>query len=409
LPGHSASLCCLVAPSAGAIGPARRWRIYVNDFATRNAPNPLFQEKQGLKLTEPLIIRVRNALSSIKDPATQRSIVADGAVQGLEADEAGRVRFTLALSDADRAQAEELLERAKSAAQGVNGVVSVSAVATAHAPAKPARSPAGGHDNPFGLKRKTQNQGDALGDVKAVIAVASGKGGVGKSTVAANLAVAFARAGYRTGFLDADIYGPSAPTLFGVSGKAETQGGKVQPIDAHGVAVMSIGFLVDPEQALAWRGPMVMGALKQLMRDVAWGSLDVLIVDTPPGTGDAHLSLIQSKRLTGAVIVSTPQEMALADVRRGVQLFNKTDVNVVGVIENMAWLDEPKGGRTFLFGEGGAKKAAGELGVPFLGALPITPALREASDAGAPLAAQDHPAASAFAKFAKEVAEAIGL
>ncbi len=334
-------------------------------------------------------------------------------MQGLEVDPDGRVRFTLSLADADRIRAEALLQQAKAAAEAVEGVTAVSAVATSHA-AQPASPPApaarGGHDNPFGLGRKPrQDQGDALGDVKAVIAVASGKGGVGKSTVAANIAVAFARAGFKTGFLDADIYGPSAPTIFGVSEKAQTEDDKIQPLSAHGVSIMSIGFLVDPEQALAWRGPMVMGALKQLMRDVAWGPLDILIVDTPPGTGDAHLSLVQSKRLTGAVVVSTPQEMALADVRRGVQLFRKTDIQVLGVIENMAWLQAANGEKTFLFGKGGAERAAAELDAPFLGALPIMPELRQASDDGAPLAGQDHPAAEEFARLAAKIAEAIAL
>jgi len=349
-------------------------------------------------LPEPLLIRVRDALSGIKLEGG-RDIVTSGAVRGLTADDNGAVRFALELSAADASRAETLLEAAKAEASAVDGVATVSAVATAHNDA-PSR---GGHDNPLGLKKQKAPEGGALGDVKSVIAVASGKGGVGKSTLAANLAVAFARAGRKTGFLDADIYGPSAPTLFGVPGKTEMLDGKLQPKTAHGVSVMSIGFLVDPEQALAWRGPMVMGALKQLMRDVAWGPLDVLIVDTPPGTGDAHLSLIQSKRLTGAVIVSTPQEMALADVRRGVALFRKTSVPILGVIENMAWLEGHDGARQFLFGEGGAQKAAAELDAPFLGALPLYPELRAASDAGRPLAAGDHPAAEEFGKIAEKI------
>ena len=354
-------------------------------------------------MTEPLIIRVRNALAAVIHPVSGRDIVAAGAVQGLEADETGRVRFTLEAGGLKRAEAEQLLKAAEGAAAAVDGVAGVSAVATSHASLK---SGAGGHDNPFGLKRPPTGarQEDALGHVKAVIAVASGKGGVGKSTLAANLAAALARDGLKTGFLDADIYGPSAPVLFGVSGKADMDDGKLRPIEAHGVSVMSIGFLVDPEQALAWRGPMVMGALKQLMRDVAWGPLDILIVDTPPGTGDAHLSLIQSKRLTGAVIVSTPQEMALADVRRGVALFRKTNVPIIGVIENMAWLETANGDRQHLFGKGGAEEAARRLDVPFLGALPLLPSLQEASDAGAPPGAGDHRDAEHFHKLAKKIA-----
>ncbi len=355
-------------------------------------------------MAEPLLIRVRDALSTIKRP-DGRDIVTSGAVQALRVEPDGRVRFALEISGNEQPAAEKILSDAKEAAARIDGVSSVSAVATAHSTAKPQGG--GGHDNPFGLKRPPQVQADALGDVKTVIAVASGKGGVGKSTVAANLAVAFARAGKKTGFLDGDIYGPSAPTLFGVSGKAAMVDGKIQPMTAHDVAVMSIGFLVDPKQALAWRGPMVTGALRQLMRDVAWGPLDVLIVDTPPGTGDAHLSLIQSKRLSGAVIVSTPQEMALADVRRGVELFRKTDVPIIGVVENMAWLETASGERAYLFGEGGAEKAAASLSAPFLGALPLYPELRIASDAGTPLAAEDHPATEGFRKLAAKIDAAI--
>ena len=351
-------------------------------------------------MPEPLLIRVRNALSAVKR-ADGRDIVTSGAVQGLAVDPSGAVRFTLEISADERAVADNLIRGAKSAAESVDGVSAVSVVATAHQ-AAPARR-ASGHDNPLGVKREPETQEDALKDVKTVIAVASGKGGVGKSTLAANLAVAFARAGKKTGFLDGDVYGPSAPTLFGVSGKADVIDGKIIPVEAHGVSVMSIGFLVDPEQALAWRGPMVTGALRQLMRDVAWGPLHVLIIDTPPGTGDAHLSLIQSKRLSGAVIVSTPQEMALTDVRRGVELFRKTNIPILGVIENMAWLETPGGERTYLFGEGGAKKAAAALGAPFLGAVPLYPELRVASDEGAPLAAQDHPVAEDFRRLAEKI------
>jgi ATP-binding protein involved in chromosome partitioning len=251
---------------------------------------------------------------------------------------------------------------------------------------------------------------DQLAGVKHVIAIASGKGGVGKSTLAANLAVAFARRGLRTGLLDADIYGPSLPVLFGLKDKPAMRDGKIVPIEKFGVRAMSIGLLVDERKALAWRGPMVMGAVRQLIGDVDWGALDVLVIDTPPGTGDAHLTLAQSKRLTGAVIVSTPQEMALADVRRGVELFRQVSVPIIGIVENMAWLDDGAGGKSFLFGKGGAEKAASDIGVPFLGALPIYPDLRVASDEGEPIAARDlqSPAARAFDGLAERIAAALG-
>ncbi len=363
-------------------------------------------------MNESLILRVRAALSAIKDPATGRNIIASGAIRGLAADADGRVRFTLEAPSGDRKAAETLLDAAKLAAKAVEGVSSVTAVATAHAPAKtqnarhsPANT-ASAHENPFGLKAKPriETAGEALEGVKAIIAIASGKGGVGKSTVAANLAVALAARGLKVGLLDADIYGPSLPTLFGLSGRPQMQDSKIVPFEAFGVKLMSIGFLVDPEQAVAWRGPMVMGAVRQLMSDVAWGDLDIMLIDTPPGTGDTHLSLIQSKRLTGAVIVSTPQEMALADMRRGVTLFRQTQTPVVGVIENMAWLETANGERQYVFGEGGARKAAAELDAPFLGAIPLYPDLRQASDDGQPLALADHPAAEIFASLAGKVA-----
>ena len=355
-------------------------------------------------MNEPLLLRVRNALTAVRLPENDGDIVTKGLVQGLSV-ENGVVRFTLDGAARSRAEIETLLGAAKSAASEVEGVTSVTAVATSHAAAQPS-PPKGGHANPFGLEKKPRIEaaGEALADVKCVIAVASGKGGVGKSTVSANLAVALARMGLSTGLMDADVYGPSLPTLFGLSGKPEIRDGKIIPARAFGVSAMSIGLLVDATKSLAWRGPMVMGAVRQLMTDVDWGPLDVLLIDTPPGTGDTQLSLIQSKRLAGAVIVSTPQEMALADVRRGVELFRKTETPVIGVVENMAWLAAPDGDKQFLFGEGGAEKAAHDLEAPFLGAIPLYPELRVASDEGTPLAAGDHPAASVFQSLAEKVA-----
>ncbi len=368
-------------------------------------------------MNDSLILRIRAALAGVINPATGNNVVADGMVEGLSADAQGRVRFALAMKEgASREIAETLLAKAKEAAGGVDGVGAVAAVATAHGGgAKPPQgrpSPqasASAHANPFGLQQRprVREAGESMSGVKAVIAVASGKGGVGKSTIAANLAVALAATGLKTGFLDADIYGPSAPTLFAIKDKPAMKDGKILPHEAYGVKIMSIGMLVDPEKAVAWRGPMVMGAVRQLMSDVDWGALDVLIIDTPPGTGDTHLSLIQSKRLTGAVIVSTPQEMALADMRRGVSLFRQTGTPVIGVIENMAWLEAPGGERQYLFGEGGARRAAQALDAPFLAAVPLYPDLRQASDDGQPLAARDHPGADIFNRLAGDVADFI--
>jgi ATP-binding protein involved in chromosome partitioning len=250
-----------------------------------------------------------------------------------------------------------------------------------------ARAPApGGHSNALGLKKERMaGTAESLKGVRNVIAIASGKGGVGKSTVAANLAVALARRGYSVGLMDADIYGPSLPTIFGLRARPRIKDGLIIPLEAFGVKAMSIGLIVDADKALAWRGPMVMTAVRQLMTDVDWGPLDILIIDTPPGTGDAQLTLAQSKKLTGVIIVSTPQELAIADVKRGIELFRQLGTPILGVIENMAWLETESGKRQFLFGEGGAERAAGQFDAPFLGALPIYQELREASDAGEPL------------------------
>lgn len=354
----------------------------------------------------PLTDRVRKALAEVANPETGDNLVSEGRIHGLEADADGVIRFALeAPAGATREAGEALLKAAETAAAGVDGVTRVVAVGAAHLETPRA---AGGHDNPFGLQKgeSIETARKVMPGVKHIIAIASGKGGVGKSTVAANLAVALARRGLKTGLLDADIYGPSLPTLFALKEKAAVKNEKIVPARAHGVSAMSIGLLVDPQQALAWRGPMVMGALKQLMTDVDWGDLDILLVDTPPGTGDAHLTLIQTKRLSGAVIVSTPQEMALADMRRGVALFRKTKTPVLGVIENMAWLENADGSRVHIFGEGGAERAAAELGAPFLGAVPLYPELREASDRGAPAPA-DSRAGGTFAALAEKLIGAV--
>jgi ATP-binding protein involved in chromosome partitioning len=221
--------------------------------------------------------------------------------------------------------------------------------------------------------------------VARVIAVASGKGGVGKSTVAVNLALAFSRAGLKVGLLDADVYGPSIPTMLGVDAEPVFEDGKLMPINAHGLKVMSIGFLVDEGSAMIWRGPMASSAVRQMIHDVRWGELDVLVVDLPPGTGDIQLTLIQKLKLDGAVIVSTPNEIALIDARRAAAMFAKTGTPVLGVVENMAWFEDASGARLPIFGEGGARREAEALGVPLLAEVPIDMALRQAGDTGRPL------------------------
>ncbi len=235
------------------------------------------------------------------------------------------------------------------------------------------------------------SKADPLASVGHVVAVASGKGGVGKSTTTVNLALALRAQGLRLGVLDADIYGPSLPTLLGLHGKpAAGAGRKLKPMQAYGISAMSMGLLVDPEAAMVWRGPMIMSAITQMMADVEWGALDVLLVDMPPGTGDAQLALAQGTRLAGAVIVSTPQDLSLIDARRGITMFRKVDVPILGMIENMAHFICPDcGGNHAIFGRGGAETEAARLGVPFLGAVPLTMELRAASDSGRPLLARD--------------------
>jgi len=238
---------------------------------------------------------------------------------------------------------------------------------------------------------------------RTLIAIGSGKGGVGKSTVSANLAIALAKAGKKVGLIDADVYGPSQPTLLGKHDKPEAENERLIPVEAHGIRFLSLGQLVSPGHALAWRGPMATGALANLV-EADWGDTELLLVDLPPGTGDVQLSLIQRSRPAGAVIVSTPQDLSLIDARRAVDLFNKTSVPVLGVVENMAAYTCPHcGEESHPFGTGGAEAAAAEMGVPFLGRLPLSTSLREASDAGKPPAGQGGPAAGAFAEIARRM------
>jgi ATP-binding protein involved in chromosome partitioning len=243
--------------------------------------------------------------------------------------------------------------------------------------------------------------------ITSIIAVASGKGGVGKSTTAVNLALGLQALGLRVGILDADIYGPSMPRLLGLSGRPETVDGKVmRPMQGHGLKVMSIGFLVEEETPMIWRGPMVMSALTQMLREVEWGELDVLVVDMPPGTGDAQLTMAQQVPLAGAVIVSTPQDLALIDARKGLNMFRKVDVPLLGIVENMSTFIAPDTGTRYdIFGHGGAQREALRLGVPFLGEVPLVMAIRELSDAGTPItvAEPEGPHAAAYREIAAKV------
>ena len=306
----------------------------------------------------------------------------------------GKVFFSISVDAAEASAWEGIRVKAENAVRGLAGVKTVLAVLTAErkpgaaASAPPPRqvqrmSGAGGQPPPIG---RFAGSGSLPG-IGAVIAVASGKGGVGKSTTSVNLALGLRDLGLRVGVLDADIYGPSVPRLFGISEKPQVNNAKkLMPIWRYGIAVMSIGFLVEDRTALIWRGPMISTAITQLLRDVEWGRLDVLVIDMPPGTGDIQLTLSQQAPLKGAVIVSTPQDLALIDARRGVAMFNRINVPVLGVIENMSYFRCPAcGTRADIFGHGGARREAERLAVPFLGEVPLHASIRELSDAGTPV------------------------
>jgi ATP-binding protein involved in chromosome partitioning len=359
---------------------------------------------------------LRAALRAIKDPASGRDIVTAGLVEGIEV-RGGLVQATLLTDRAHAAAMEPVRRAAEALLMRQPGVTNATAILTAHkptgtpGPAAPRGHSHGAHGGGArGGGPQTAKQALLLPDVKAIVAVASGKGGVGKSTVAVNLAVSLARQGHTVGLLDADIYGPSLPRMIGLNRRPEVRDDKMIPLQAWGVSCMSIGFLVDEETAMIWRGPMVMGALEQMMGQVSWGALDVLVVDMPPGTGDAQLTMAQRVALTGAVIVSTPQDIALIDARRGVRMFEKTNVPVLGLVENMSFYCCPNcGHRADIFGHGGAKAEAAHLGTEFLGEIPLLLDIRVAADAGTPIAASapESEAAKAYGALAARVWEKV--
>ncbi|MDZ7906451.1 MAG: Mrp/NBP35 family ATP-binding protein [Cypionkella sp.] len=320
----------------------------------------------------------------------------------------GAVRFVIEAANAEEARAlEPAAAAAEAALKALAGVTSVQIVMTAHGPAAKAPPPNLGGQGAGGVKigqHPTPHQGGPapISGISRIIAVGSGKGGVGKSTVSSNLAVALARAGRRVGLLDADIHGPSQPRMMGVSKRPASADGKIiEPLRAHGVTMMSIGLMLKEDEAVIWRGPMLMGALQQLLSQVNWGTLDVLIIDLPPGTGDVQLSLCQRTQLSGAIIVSTPQDVALLDARRALDMFAKLKTPVLGLIENMSTYICPNcGHEAHVFGHGGVAEEARRLDLPFLGELPLSIDVRLAGDAGAPVALGDGPQAAAYAALA---------
>ena len=318
--------------------------------------------------------------------------------------EGDAVRFVLEVPAELGPSMEPIRKAAEQIVGRMDGVDRVSVLLTAHdAVAKKTEPPQlkiGRHPNQ-GVDKVS------VAGVDRILAIASGKGGVGKSTISSNLAVALAKQGRRVGLLDADIYGPSQPRMMGVSKRPSSPDGKkIIPLKAHGVTMMSIGLMLEEDQAVIWRGPMLMGALQQMLGQVEWNELDVLIVDLPPGTGDVQLTLAQKSRVTGAIVVSTPQDVALLDARKALSMFEKTKTPVLGMIENMSMYVCPKcGHEAHLFGHGGAKKEADRLGIPFLGAVPLELDIRIAGDSGTPIAASDTPVAKAFADIARRLVD----
>jgi ATP-binding protein involved in chromosome partitioning len=349
--------------------------------------------------------QVLQALSTVILPASGQTLPASGRLTDI-VDDGGRVMFAILIDPTEaqamepvRAAAEAAVKRLPGVTQALVGMTAekpMGAGATAApppVPGRPAQAPAA--------------KAVAIPGVRHVIAVASGKGGVGKSTTACNLALGLASLGLKIGILDADIYGPSMPKLFGLHGKPRVLSGRIlEPLDGYGVKVMSIGFMVEEETPMIWRGPMVMSAITQMLREVAWGDLDVLVVDMPPGTGDAQLTMAQATPLAGAVIVSTPQDLALIDARRGVAMFKRTEVPILGIVENMSYFIAPDTGKRYdIFGHGGARAEATKLGVPFLGEVPLEMGVRETSDSGRPVVATapDSPHAVIYRDIARQV------
>ncbi|MFD1694706.1 iron-sulfur cluster carrier protein ApbC [Roseibium aestuarii] len=361
-------------------------------------------------MSEQIKKAVLEQLAKVKGPNLEGDLVSLGLVSDIFVSD-GRVAFSITVP-ADRArELEPLRQAAEKVVREVEGVEAAMVALTAEklpgaqssapapasipaAPVRPAPNPAQARNVPPPMQgraghgaQETATAKPGVPGVKHIIAVASGKGGVGKSTTTTNLALGLQANGLKVGVLDADIYGPSIPRLFQVNGRPEPVSGRIlKPLEGYGIKVMSMGFMVEEETPMIWRGPMVISALTQMLREVAWGELDVLVVDMPPGTGDAQLTMAQQVPLAGAVIVSTPQDLALIDARKGLNMFRRVDVPVLGIVENMSYFLCPDcGGRHDIFGHGGARKEAEKLGVPFLGEVPLDMAIRENSDNGTPV------------------------
>jgi ATP-binding protein involved in chromosome partitioning len=335
---------------------------------------------------------VMAALSKVQEPELHKDLVTLNMIHDVKI-EGDKVSFTVMLTTPACPLKSRIERESREAVEAVPGVKTVEVTLDANVPTD--GRPRGLLDLP----------------IRNAIAVASGKGGVGKSTVAVNLAVVLAKSGARVGLLDADIYGPNIPTMMGVTRLVPPEGGKMIPAEAYGVKVMSIGFLVKPDQPLIWRGPMLHSAIRQFLSDVTWGELDYLVIDLPPGTGDAALSLTQSLPLSGGLIVTLPQQVSLDDARRGLEMFRQLNVPILGVIENMSYLELPDGERMDIFGTGGGERLAKESEVPFIAALPMDPIVRKGGDSGEPvvITAPDSAVAKAMQAMAQEVAAKVSV
>ncbi|HTE43704.1 MAG TPA: Mrp/NBP35 family ATP-binding protein [Gemmatimonadaceae bacterium] len=364
-------------------------------------------------MATPLVARVNEALAHVRHPRTGKDVLESEAIRDIATTTSGKVRLTLLLAPGD----DPVLARfVRQAVEAVEGVTEVSVDVGDASAFEPNRKPAGGRALPV------MNQAPAAARVPAqtpvaypnlgrIIAISSGKGGVGKSTVAVNLAVALAKSGARVGLMDADIYGPNIPRMMGVNEPPMVIKDRIIPLEAHGVKVISIGFLIDRDQPAIWRGPIVMKIINQFLKDVAWGELDYFIVDMPPGTGDAQLSLVQATQVTAAIIVTTPQEVSVGDALRGVRMFERTSVPVLGIVENMSWFECPHCGKpSAIFGTGGGQRLATEVNLPLLGQIPLYPRVLDGGDQGIPIVVGDpeSSAARALSAIAERVGERLG-
>ncbi len=358
-------------------------------------------------MADNLTARVSAALKQITNPRTGADLVSSEQVANIAVTLDGKVRLELRLAANDDAT---LARTVRLAVEKVEGVTDVRVDVRDASPATAAAEPAAKKTRPLPVMNQSAPQPSApqptaFPHLGRIVAVSSGKGGVGKSTVTVNLAVALAQKGKRVGIIDADIYGPNLPIMLGVNAPPMVENEKIVPLEAHGVKVISLGFLIERDQPAIWRGPIVMKIVTQFLNDVNWEQLDYLFVDMPPGTGDAQLSLVQAAKIDGAVIVTTPQEVAIGDALRGAKMFERVGVPVLGIVENMSWFESPETGKPMaIFGSGGGQRLADELGVPLLGQVPLYPPVLEGGDTGRPIVVAD-PACSAARKLTEVAAK----